>query len=162
MMVMWRILPLALAAGMSALTAAPAQAADITCDVQCTCVTPKVGSPVGLIVSSGGIVQASTANGLGPAKAGTPLDIGGQLITGPASTAGVVVGTQCSLDIPPNSEMTITEQCGQICVQVTQNAAPPVVAGGGALPLIVLGTGAAIAGGILLLDDDDEGRPASN
>lgn len=167
---MLKILHLAGAAGILGLFAIPAQAQQAKpaqCDVECTCWTPLVPSPVGSVVSSGGIVQASTATGYGPAPAGTPLNLGSQMTIGAASQANIVVGAQCNLDITSNSDVTVTEQCGQICVQVTQNTAPPVVAGGGALPLIILGTGAAVAAGIILLDDDDEGgggggRPASN
>lgn len=130
---------------------------------ECTCLTPAGPEPIGSVVTSTDIVQASLggSTGLGPAPAGTALSLGSQLITGPAGTASIVVGTQCSLEILPNSEVTISQIGDNICVQVTQMAAPPVVARSGLGALILIGGGVAAAIGLAEEEDGGGGVPAT-
>lgn len=143
-MISGKIFNTALAALMASTVAAQA----------CECRVPagSAAGPIGQIVSAGGEVLASTPAGLELAAAGTDLYSGSQIIVGNDSAANISVGATCHLPLEANSETTIANTDGELCVRVskaaqviseeqtfgqTSQVTPPIV------PLLVIGGTAA-------------------
>ncbi len=101
--------------GINAPTSAYAQGAG-----DCACVVPAAlnGQPIGSITGVSGQVQVSQAAGFGAGGAGTPLQLGTQIIVGPLSSALISVGASCSLQIQQNTDVVIDALNSDICVRV--------------------------------------------
>ncbi len=77
---------------------------------ECACVTSKKNSSniVGEIVYSRGEVLYSGKTGFAQAKSGSKLVSGSQISTGPGASASLSVGKDCALELPENSEASVS------------------------------------------------------
>jgi hypothetical protein len=88
-----------------------------------SCVCPltfaQPGAVVGSIASISGSVLVSHSASFIDAEKNSPLSAGSRVITGPKSSAGLVMGGGCSVSVGANSSATIIRQGQQLCVSVT-------------------------------------------
>lgn len=121
----------------------------------CACVVPAGpdGQPIGSITGAAGQVQVSQAAGFGSGGAGTPLQLGTQIIVGPQSSASISVGTSCNLQIQQNSDVVLEALNGDICVRVSDTAGQTAGTPNNNAVGVVLGLGA--IGGIVALAVSD-------
>ena len=94
----------------------PVMAQPIDCD--CTTQLPQ-GAVAGEVTRMTGRVLVSTTSGLAPAQQGSPLVVGSQMITGPQSSADLGLGG-CTMSVSANSEVSILDSSGQMCVRVSE------------------------------------------
>lgn len=122
----------------------------------CECLVPMSQlpptGPIGQITTASGNVTLISVAGPQSAEAGVPVQAGDQLTVGPQSRAVLAIGN-CAIDLQPQSEATVAQQDGNICVRVSdvsvqagapQNMTPAIIGGavaiGGAALLFSSGT----------------------
>lgn len=98
--------------------AAAGQVAAQSLDCDCATQLPQ-GAAAGELTRMTGRVLVSTDGGLVPAQQGSPLVVGSQMITGAASSADLALG-DCSMSVAANSEVSILDSRGQMCVRVSE------------------------------------------
>lgn len=111
------------------------------------------GQPIGSITGAVGQVQVSQATGFGAGGAGTPLQLGTQIIVGPQSNASISVGASCNLQIQQNTDVVLEPLNGDICVRVTDSTGQTAGSPNNNAVGVVLGLGA--IGGIVALAVSD-------
>jgi len=137
-----------MASGMTVPTVAFAQA-------DCACIVPAGpdGLPTGSITGASGQVQVSQTTGFAPGGAGSPLQVGSQVIVGPQSSASISVGGSCNLQIQQNSDVVLEALDGDICVRVSDSSGQTAGGPNNNAVGVVLGLGA--IGGIVALAVSD-------
>jgi len=96
--------------------------------------------------------MVSGKSGLVPAKAGSPISAGSQLIVGQAGQTTFSMGG-CHLQLKANSTATFVETGGQMCVRVSQGSATtvsqisPLAIGAGVAGIGAIAAVAGIGGG---------------
>lgn len=159
----------AASASLVLLGAAPAQAQT----AECTCQSPAGPS---FVQSVSGNVNLSSpgASALVPVTLpGTPIPVGGQLITGIDGAAVIQVGLQCNISVPASSEVLVSSVGNDLCAQLEGETAalldvpppappaPPAPPPSGAVVVVGIGAAAGIAYAISETGDEGEG-PASS
>jgi hypothetical protein len=73
---------------------------------------------IGSVSSVSGNVLVSHTASFVPAQKDAPLGIGSRVVTGSKSSASLVVGGGCIVDLGANSSATVVRQDQQLCVRV--------------------------------------------
>lgn len=91
-------------------------------DAAPTCVCPialnQSSATVGSIASVSGNVLVSHTASFVSAEKDAPLSIGSRVVTGNKSSANLLIGGGCSVNLSANSSATIIRQEQQLCVRV--------------------------------------------
>lgn len=144
-------------------------AAGFAQDQDCTCVAARAGAAAGTLLAADGDVLVSQPTGFVGAAPGSEFAVGSRIMVGPNSSAAILVGGTCRLDLAANADVNIQPTPeGGLCVRVTD----PVTAGrtrpdgvgaagpaGFGLPEIIF-SGALLGVGIAVATEDDD-RPSS-
>ncbi len=139
----------------------------------CSCVSGLAASNtiVGTIVKTSGDVFYSGENGYVQAKAGAKLVTGSQVSVGANSSANLLVGATCKVNVPANSEVSILAPkagADELCVRVSSLAETPqegsstqAVGGVGFSVMAGLVVGGAVAGAVIATNSDNTVIPTN-
>lgn len=93
-------------------------AEDVTPSCMCPLALTSSSAAVGSIASVSGNVLVSHTASFVAAEQNTPLSPGSRVVTGNKSSANLLIGGGCSVNLGANSSATIVRQEQQLCVRV--------------------------------------------
>ena len=132
-----------------------ASAAPSTGQSDCLCLAsvPVGAANVGAVTAVNGHVYLAAAKGYTPLQSGAQLPFGAELKSGPEGSAVVQVGANCTVNLGPNTDLSVTNSSKGMCVREIKSAEGTAQGSSGAGPFFAPGVaiaGAASGGAVYL------------